>query len=210
MFIIDFDDTLFNTKRFKDARRAKLRSLGISDEVCYSSYVLARKDAQGKMTYSDKAHAQCLGSYGFDTAEVFSLLESITKQAHTFLFTETINFLQILKQKQEEIVVLSLGEEEFQKRKIEASGIMPFVDTVFTVNTTKKDIIKQICKRHKKESIYFINDKVRETQEVVQEFPQLTPVLKVSKSIPISEYNTSHFPKVETLSDIFPLINYTL
>ncbi|MBH41089.1 MAG: hypothetical protein CL685_00040 [Candidatus Magasanikbacteria bacterium] len=210
MFILDFDDTLFNTHQFKKVRKNMVQSLGISDDMYYSSYLLARKDAQNRVTYSDKVHAEYLGSCGFDPSAVFSLLEGVTKQAHTFLFPETIKFLQTLKEKKERVVIVSLGDSDFQKKKIQASGILPFVDMVFAVNTPKKEVIKQIVAEHSEESIYFINDKVKETEEVVQSFPQLTPVLKISKSIPISEYNISRFPKVETLFDIFPLINYTL
>ena len=45
MFIIDFDDTLFDTHAFKHARLEAVKNLGVSEDLYWETYKKARNDS---------------------------------------------------------------------------------------------------------------------------------------------------------------------
>ena len=53
MFIIDFDDTLFNTHAFKQARVEALRKLGVTEEIYKKSYQEAYNNSAGIYIYNN-------------------------------------------------------------------------------------------------------------------------------------------------------------
>lgn len=205
MFVLDFDDTLFDTRAFKEARRNALHSLGVSYEVYERSYLLARNRSFGRVLYSDLSHAQSLVSFGFDYEAVYRVLSHITNKSHIFLYQDTLSFLSLLQKKGHRVLVLSLGDEVFQKNKIIGSGVDSFVDKVFTVSTTKKEVLENILTKNAKDVVYLVNDKIEETKELVASFPQLFPILKISRSIPREAYEQSGLLLIDNLSELFSL-----
>lgn len=206
MFIIDFDATLFDTYRFAQDRMAALKKIGISKELYQSTYLLARNHKDGFVAYSDYRHAQFLAQNGFDEDLVFKALAAVTAQAPQYLFSDTINFLENLKQQGEELILLSLGDPEFQEIKINGSGIHNYFNRVFMVDRTKIKVLEELLPNISASNIWFINDKVGETLELVKEFKQLKAVLKISQFLSIKEYQDSGLPFFETLTEILKYV----
>jgi predicted phosphatase len=153
MFIIDFDDTLFDTHSFKR-------------EINYLSEDLYKQSSRIK----------------------------------EFLFPEAVSFLEFLKQTSQPLILLSLGEASFQKTKIDISGISRFFDLVCVTADSKENAISQILNDFKTEAdIWFINDKIEETKKVIQVFPHLKPILKMSPKFSTEEYESSLMPYFSTL-----------
>ncbi len=154
MFIIDFDDTLFDTHSFKQ--------------------------------------------------EIDYLTEDLYKQSgriKEFLFPESASFLEFLKQTNQPLILLSLGEENFQKTKIDITGIGRFFDLIHITADAKEEAVRKILNDFKtKKDIWFINDKIEETKKVIKFFPHLKPILKMSPKFSAEEYELSSMPYFSTLT----------
>lgn len=208
MFIIDFDDTLFSTHAFKKARFESLQKLGVSEEEQVETYREARNSSDGLFTYSNQRHADALERRGFDGVTVMTALEETTgDRLKTFLFPDTIDFLERIKGIGEPMVLLSLGDPSFQELKVVGSGVAPYFDRRFMVQESKVHIIQELLDvGEKEEEMWFINDKVGETLLIKEKFPQLHIVLKKSGSIPEEEYNKSNLNYFETLTQVYEYI----
>lgn len=160
MFIIDFDDTLFNTHAFKSARVQASRDL--------------------------------------DASEMKELL-----------FSDAVSFLRYLKTNKQKLILLSFGEFEFQTKKIDAAGIAGFFDEIIITPDTKESALAKILKQFREEKeVWFINDKIEETKKIVQQFPQVKPLLKVSPKFPIEDYQKSGMPFCFNLSEIEQYVQF--
>lgn len=152
MFIIDFDDTLFNTNDFKKARAIR--------EV--------------------------------DAAEMKQLL-----------FPDTILFLRYLKSIKQKLILLSLGEFDFQNKKIQAVEIADFFDEIVVVPDSKEmGVAKILDQFFAEEDVWFINDKIEETKILVQRFSRLKPLLIMSPRFSEAEYKLSSIPYFSNLTQM--------
>lgn len=206
IFIIDFDDTLFNTNDYKQARVHALTELGVSEEIFWNTYAKARNNEWGAFTYSDRRHAQVLAEEGFDEEKIFEALDGVNTDLKKFVFEDTIHFLESLKKLEAPLILLSLGDPETQEMKVHGAGIEKYFDRLFMVEETKEHIVKEITEKHAEAKIWFLNDKVSETQELVEKFPNITPVLRRSPAIAPEEYETVSFPSFSTLSEILKYV----
>ena len=156
MFIIDFDDTLFDTHSFK----------------------------QVLPNLSEDLHKE-------------------SDSIKNLLFPEAVSFLEFLKQTNQPLILLSFGEANFQKTKINITGITKFFDSIHITTDAKELALDAILEEFKnEENIWFINDKIEETKKVVERFPHLKPILKMSPRWPEEEYRLSLMPYFSTLTDI--------
>lgn len=203
MFIIDFDDTLFDTHAFKQLRQKTLQALGVSDEIYAKSYQEAYNNSLGVNTYNNNRHVEVLAQYGFDKQAILTTLDGLKTVIKDLLFPDAIYFLNSLKKFNQKLILLSLGESSWQKMKIDGVGIAEYFEKVFTVDDTKEHIIEKILKEFPNEKeVWFINDKVEETKKVIHNFPDLKPILKMSPRFSEEEYKLSLMPYFSTLTEI--------
>lgn len=154
MFIIDFDDTLFDTHALKKI-------------IAKSPHAVDEKE-----------------------------LEAL-------LFPDAFIFLQYLKTKNEKLVLLSFGEFAFQNKKIGAAGIAHLFDEIIITPDAKELAVEKILRSAPgKEDVWFINDKIEETQTIVRQFPYLKPLLKMSPRFSEEDYKLSLMPYFSTLTQM--------
>lgn len=202
MFIIDFDDTLFDTQGFKEARLKALKKLGVSTALFWTTYKKARVNSDGFFTYSDIKHAEILESLGFSKDKILFGLQKITKRIKNFIIPGVEVFLQTIEKKSKPLILLSLGDSAFQELKVNAAGFDKYFDRIFYADRTKEQVLEELFQGKNEQKVWFINDKVDETQQLLFKFKNLLPVLKVSKSIPQEEYFKSGLPYFESLMEI--------
>ena len=204
MFIIDFDDTLFDTQRYKHARLESVKKCGVSADEYWQTYFQARNTPDGVFTYSDHRHAEMLALLGYDEKKVLAALDETSNPIALpgFLFDDTQIFLDTLKAYRETMVLLSLGNPSYQELKTKHSGVATYFDRSFMVYDTKKHILEELFKEVHATDVWFINDKVQETKELKKAFPHMRVVLKVSENIQFEEYKESELPFFYTLEYI--------
>jgi len=209
MFIIDFDDTLFNTHDFKKVRLESLIKIGVTESDYQETYVEALKK-NDSFNYSNEWHAELLGLRGYSVEKVLSSLEQTTgDQLQEFLFPDTVEFLEKIKDIGQSLVLLSLGEVRFQELKVKGAGISEYFDRMFMVQDSKEHVMQKLIdvgENSFQDGMWFINDKVEETLLIKNRFPQLNIVLKKSASIDEKDYQQSNVPYFKTLTEIYDYI----
>jgi len=202
MFIVDFDDTLFDTYRFKRTRIQVLKKLGVSEELFWQTYREARNDAEGNFCYSDNCHAQMLERAGFDKQIMYAALQTVTVRMKEFLFVGAEEFLQYLKGLGQPMVLLSFGDPAFQEMKVKGSGVDKYFDRLFMVQDTKEHVIRELLGSTNDKEYWFINDKIDETLDLRDKFSNLKIIFKQADEFPESDYRASGLPYFKTLAEI--------
>lgn len=205
MFIVDFDDTLFSTHDFKSRQNQTLREVGVSEEETVQSYFDARNSNTGNFVYSNRRRAEVLALKGYDEEKIFSALEKTTTHENlkSFLLPSAIDFLSFLREQKQPMILCSLGDPNFQEIKVKGCEIEKYFDRMFMVQDTKEHVLRELFTTvHPSETIWFFNDKVKETAGLLVHFPFLRVVLKQSDSIDVAEYEQSGLPYFKTLLEI--------
>lgn len=114
---IDFDRVLFDTDAFNEYIKNETRLHHVDAEVY---------DSQGN--YDPERHAKACG---IPVKEIYDAMENLER----FLFDDVE-----LLEKLDDVVIVTRGEEEFQVRKLEGSGILEFVDDYIVVENGSKDV----------------------------------------------------------------------
>lgn len=204
MYIIDFDDTLFNTVKLKQARREAVAEFGISAQLYEATYEEAYKTLDEIYSYSNERHAEVLALKGFDKEEVYKALSATTSAdvLPTFINDGAYEFLKTLKETGQPLVLLSLGDPSFQELKTIGSGVHEYFDRTFMVDETKQHVLQELFSNHAPSEAWFINDKIDETKELAAYFPEMNVVLKKSERYGEDDYTKSGFPYFYTLKEI--------
>lgn len=206
MFIIDMDNTLIDTDRFRAERLKALEPLRVTEDIYWQTYGEVRKDEAGMFRYNDERHAAALAKHGFDGDKILTTLEAITVRLGEFVFPDTFDFLSAIRAYKESMILLSLGASSFQEQKVKLTGVGEYFDRVFIVDDTKVHVLMNFLAQNgyaqSKEKIWFINDKIDETKEILRALPRLRGILKVATSLPRQNYEMSALPYFETLTEI--------
>jgi FMN phosphatase YigB (HAD superfamily) len=207
MFIIDFDDTIFDTQTYKRMRMESLFDLGISIEEYQKSYDNSRLDQNGNFIYTDEHHAHVLESVGYNYDEVLERFEKINIKINTLLCKDTKEFLHFLQTYKTPIILLSMGAPKFQKMKVDNSGIGDMFDEIIFLPKSKVHVVRDIVKKYKDEDIWFINDKVNENIEVQEAVKNIHVLSKISIQFPVKDYIKSKIPH---FANLFEIKNYII
>ena len=164
-FIFDFDDVLFyNTKQLKERMYSILEREGVS-----------RGDVEAYYKTTDGVRFWLK-----DMLTHFSLSQDLYKE----VLEENKNFVNkdlveiIKKLGKENCYIVTHGVESWQKDKIESAGLEPLFTKIFIVSENKKNVVEEICKKHKDEKVVFVDDKVKYFEELdMSKCPNLKTIL---------------------------------
>jgi FMN phosphatase YigB (HAD superfamily) len=117
---LDFDRVLFKTDEFNEYLKEEAGLHHVDADVY---------DSEG--CYSPEKHAEACG---IDVEEVYDAISGISR----FLYPD-VDELRKLKP-EHEIVIVTRGEERFQKEKVKASGANRLFDQLFIVQNAPKNV----------------------------------------------------------------------
>ncbi|MBT4277969.1 HAD family hydrolase [Candidatus Falkowbacteria bacterium] len=168
LFFIDFDDTLFNTKKFKKEFLKIFKQNKVSKkqfDECYYS-----KDKNGDLKYDiEKQIFTLQNKYGVDGKKIKKEVKIFLTKTEEFLFPDTIDFLDNLQGKDNYLVLLSYGAPVFQKKKIVSSGIVSFFQEIIISDKEKLKFIKKHPKSKTAERIFFLEDHPEQLEKCLQD-----------------------------------------
>lgn len=206
MFIIDFDDTLFDTQAFKLALRSALSGVGVNPEDAEWSYKAAYNTADGRYVYSHKRRAEMLAQRGYSEVQVLAALEAVTAvpSIQQYVLPGAVELLEGLQALGYRLVLLSLGDPDFQKLKVDGAGIGVYFAEQHLVSRDKKSVIAELMEASPPH--WLINDKIDESRNLAETFPNLQIILKQPAHGETAVYEASGYPHFRDLKEILAYV----
>ena len=171
-FFIDFDHTLYNTPLLTIDMLKALSSYisktsTESQDAIYE--ILKDKFKRGTNNIYDiyKLIEYFGNQYNYNINEATEIINKVIANGKQYLFSDSIPFLQSLKEQNHKVYILSYNENEvyFQAVKIAGSGLLPFVDGIFPTTSLKGNIPLDFSK------CIFIDDKPKDLISIYQHKP---------------------------------------
>lgn len=174
---IDFDDVLFNTKKFKEKLADIFASVGISKEEYEKTYFKPRDEHSVKVHDIEEQIQRLKGVCSFDEEELRKLLDNLMQDTSSFIFDDVVPFANA--NKGDELAILSFGSKDFQKKKVASSGIQKYIAEIIVAGESKAETLADIFKNQSdilNEKILFIDDRTEQIQDVKKNFPGIITI----------------------------------
>lgn len=158
---IDFDYTLFDTQAMRLALSAALSDFGVTAAEFKAAE--NRVTASGAL-YSLQAHMHELADSGVDVATLQQAAEEVLQDTSRFLYSDAAAFMQ--RHEGVPLTILSFGNEEWQRVKIEHSGLLRDGVDIQPTSLPKVQYIQEWAAgqgaRINEQTAVFINDRGNE------------------------------------------------
>lgn len=138
-FYIDFDHTIFNSMKFNEERYKILQKYGINIEEQIKLEKQITQDS-GKLIDLDYVYSKISDKYNLQKKEILGELHQIIDNCYKYLYNDTIEFLKYLKQRGNEVYLLTWGNKKYQEQKVMASKIKEYFDGIIITEDFKFDI----------------------------------------------------------------------
>ncbi|MFA4996120.1 MAG: HAD hydrolase-like protein [Patescibacteria group bacterium] len=168
---IDFDGTLFDTRRLKTDLFNTFKSMGFAEDKIELTYKKACED----YIYSPIEQLQLLQDFKkCDAKEATEKFETLYKKVPDYLFKDSVDFLGSLDREKYEVSLLTLGDEDFQKKKVESSKIAKYFDNIYYCRNQKWIFLKELVDLDEK--FFIIDDRGDAMYEISKEFKNSIPI----------------------------------
>lgn len=152
--ICDFDDTLSNTKKFKENMFLNIEKAGVSHSFAEQSY----KEVRDLNTpFSLKVFLSLLFRQKGKEKVIKDLYEQILSSCPDLLNKKLINIVKTIGKTN--CYIVTNGDKDFQLDKIERSKANRLFHSITVVPGSKKETIEKICIENSDSRIIFIDDK---------------------------------------------------
>jgi len=178
-FIIDLDNTLLDTERFKGELFRSVKP-AISRYLWDKTYWQVMKDYETGYDYTFNGHAEILSAAtGIIKSKILKGFNSVAKKLPAFLYHGALPLLRDLKKSNNKIVLLTFGNVNFQKRKVGLLKISKYFDRLILTDH-HKDETRLPVKKNGLNTV-FINDNPIEFAELKKKYPKAVFLRKLSR-----------------------------
>ena len=175
---IDFDDVLFNTKKFRKRLIGAFEKVGIPEKEYefFRKKYYSEASFEGKACYDVYDHIDTLKKEkSFDSSLLIKEIKNLLNDLSEMTFKDSEIFLE--KFSKEKLVLITFGSKRFQKLKIISSGIYDSFGNVIITQGDKAEEIRKNIGDDLKEKVFFVDDRVEYFKEAKQKIPQLKTIL---------------------------------
>lgn len=178
---VDFDDVLFNTRDFMSDLIMDCATLGIDAATWRAAYNDRVSDVPGvHAPFTLETFAAALAKRtGTPASEIVTAMEAGAMQRLcSYIFPDSEAFLAHFAK--EDVFVLTFGDDAFQRRRVEESGIARHVGAVFVTQAQKVDVLTEYLDAHQDivpSDIVYLDDRPVYFTPVKQQLPSVTTVL---------------------------------
>ncbi len=178
-FIFDFDDVLFyNTDGLKKRIYFCLDKIGIPYNESEAYY---KKIRGGEFLLKDFIF-ELLTKKGIKTVKTEDVYEDIMSKAPEFVNKDLTVLIKNLGK--ENCYLVTYGGYEFNKAKVEKSGLAPLFREIEIVQGSKKESVEKICEKYKDEQVFFTDDKIEFFKDLdFKKCPNLKTILYDEKGL---------------------------
>ncbi len=176
--ILDFDDVIFNTRRFtEDYKKIFIRHGVPAAQFDYPR----QRNRDGKIkTYNLERHLGLVEKKSeVDIKKLKNGIAEFIKRGRKYVFRDAVQFLGKFSHRQ--FYLLSRADDEqWQADKIKNSGIGRYFKKIIICAGSKSDSICPMLKKEgagRKEKIFFIDDRVEHLEDVKKRHPKIVTIL---------------------------------
>ena len=198
---IDLDDTLFNTYMFKEDILECFARCGVTKEDYYDSYRQAVfGPVEGYFDYTFKKHADILRNLNYQIPDsTIDDLNNLLKKNYNDSQAE--QFLLGIKKISHKLILLTAGEPELQKKKIDSTGLAKYFDQIEIIDGGKSQKIVAVAGQANK--ILFVNDNFKENIQLKHDLPYVLVIAKKHKVLwKEDNYQSIDLPYFDSLIEI--------
>lgn len=179
--LLDFDDVLFNTTAFSEASRGVFVGSGVSEKEYDEFYQRMREDFKTQNRIYHREDHIDLFTQKFSHTDHVSLrknLSALNKDMPRFVYADTRDFLKTLLRVGWRRVILTFGNDDWQRKKVGWSGIEDLVDDiVVSPDASKIESAKKILKNKNADSVIFVDDNPYQALNLVKaELPHIKTI----------------------------------
>lgn len=161
LLLFDWDDVLFNTADFKNDFTDSLEELDISRIAVFETYE-ASKQMEGGHSFENHA-SLLIAAYPDQAEKIRAVFARTMSRVPGFVYSDAKQFIIAAGLKGAALGVLSAGNEQFQKEKIERSGLYTqfnFITVVPYANAGERKAQEIVKLAEQYEKIVFFEDSV--------------------------------------------------
>lgn len=162
---IDFDGTMFNTSAMKESIFDAFLRCGYSLADIKSTYVMECMDYKYD-PIGQLAKLQKIKSTNQNLA--LARIENIYKNVPKYIYPDTNNFLTMIDREKYQINILTLGDIDFQSKKVQESGLKDKFNNIYVTDIQKWDYLSEIVSE--KEEFVLIDDRADTLEQVKSKF----------------------------------------
>lgn len=167
---IDFDDVLFNTKKFIFEYLKIFKKHGISEEVFKKYYYKEKQINNGSKKYNFNKHLKRISrNLNIDIKNLKSDINKFLFSTEKFIFRDVKKTLGNFKK--DDLYILSYGDKKFQNKKIKNSGIADYFKKIIISHKDKQSFLKE------KKPFYFLDDRVAHLENIKKIYPFAITIL---------------------------------
>lgn len=164
IIIFDFDDTLFETAKFKSEIQKIFAKYGIAADLFEKTYQLSKND---KNYWQPKKQLDLLtkGITPIKKRRILDEINLLFKKSKDFLYSDTILVLRKLsfgcRKHNLKVILLTYGNPVVQRAKIKNCRLAKFFDKIIIAKTPakKKELSKIITQTDQDEKVILIEDR---------------------------------------------------
>ena len=200
---LDFDSTLFDSSRLRGKFLIDLRSTIQSggwtkEEVAEQAKVFSGSAFEGGRLYNICTYLDFLEEkypHG-RKEETLARVEEFMQDLRAYVFSDALSFLQT--QQKEDAVIVTYGDDTFQRTKVKSSGVEEYVSEVIVVDTLPKvEAIGEWLEDHgvTGETVFFIDDKTQYFDALVESNPHGIIGILMDRNMELQQGNAKHHVK---------------
>ncbi|MFA6382827.1 MAG: HAD family hydrolase [Parcubacteria group bacterium] len=177
--LVDFDDVLLNTNRFRKNYKKIYAAYGIDPEVFEQYYKKSVTYEKSITVYDPEKHLKEIKRG--ENIKISKLRKSIynfAENSKKYVFKDVKKFLA--KFKKDDIIIITHSKSKFQKVKLKNSGLKKLVKKIIQTGKLKAYTVKKLATQKiikNGEAAYFLDDRVDQINEVKKINPSVITVL---------------------------------
>lgn len=169
---IDFDDVIFNTKKFSQKLKNFFAENGVNEEL-YSKYYYEPNDSNEIRLFDPEGLFERLEkNEQIDTKEIRKNFNLLLNDLTKFVFDDVEEFLNFAGR--ENVYLVSFGQPLFQNKKIIGAEIDRMVNGCIVTKGSKAEAISKVMDEleiDQGEKIVFIDDRIEQIQDIKKNHP---------------------------------------
>lgn len=178
--LLDFDDVVFNTKKFREDLRELFFSNGVTNDLYEKTYYDTDDGMAIKIYDPEKQLVRICETKerSIDMDGLRNSLNTFLRSTEKYVFDDVILFMKDFAE--DDVILVSYGDAVFQKRKIDGSGIGKYCKDVIITEHLKSEVICELMKKKNiigTEKVVFIDDRNEQIEDVKKKIPFVATIL---------------------------------